>query len=36
MQKQLLQIIIILGGLWVILDEIYGKKNLEKFIKLVI
>jgi len=36
MEKQLLQIILILGGIWILLDEIYGKKNLEKFIKMVV
>jgi hypothetical protein len=36
LQSQLIKIIIILGGVWVLLDEIYGKKNLEKFIKMVV
>ena len=36
MTGQLLKIILILFGIWLILDEFYGKKNLEKFINMVV
>lgn len=32
MERQIFFLILILGGIWIILDDIYGKKHLEKFI----
>jgi hypothetical protein len=36
MQNQIIKLILICGGIWLILDAIYGEKRIEKFINKVV
>jgi len=35
MERQLFFLLIILFGIWLILDDVYGSKRLEEFIKKI-
>lgn len=36
MEKQLFLLILVMGAIWLVLDDLYGQKKLEKFIFKVV